>query len=399
MKKSLIVLGSIACMLGMLPSCTASGKKNIHLQLTPSRPESELTASVNALKPILERYDTKHTYTITVGTNFATDGTALAAGTIDASFITASVFATTTISSPKAIDMLLRATRSSFKVVQENYDENETDSSKKYTNEAARAKQVEKMNDLSYNYHGEAAGVASYYYAECIINRANLDKFDANKDGKVSLAELAGHKVALQGVGSPAGYSYPLYAFSKETNNGKWANGMKKVAANPDASKGEFTAVSGLNYAAAIEKLMKNDDSVDAVWSYMDFRNDNAGKFEESKNDPKWLYKNTYTVALTQGILNDGLAVRASLDEETKKAIADAFKAIMNSGDPRDNGKGTKDEKDSNGCYDVNGDGKASDANAVFSLYSHTGYEDAKNSDYDDEIQFQTWAKDNLTSK
>lgn len=408
MKKTVALLSSVLMMGSLLSGCkgntpsgsvagSTSGKKtNIRLQLTPSRPSDDLTATTAALKPVLEKYDTMHTYSISTGTNFATDGTALAAGTIDASFITASVFATTSIAKKDKIDMLLRATRSSFKVVQENYDASESDNAKKYTNENARKLQAEKMNDLSYGYHGEAQGTASYYYAECIINRANITKFDTNGDGKIDLFELAGHNVALQGAGSPAGYSYPLYAFHNETNGGKWADGMKKVEANADATKGEFVAVSGLNYATALQKLMANDGSVDAVWSYMDFRNDNAGKFDESKNDPQWLYKNTYTVALTQGILNDGLAVRADLPEADKKAIADAFMAIMQSGDPRDNGEGTEADKDSNGCYDVNGDGKASDANAVFRLYSHTGYEAAKNSDYDDEIEFQKWAANNL---
>ena len=197
MKKSVLMLGSIMMLGSLLPSCSGNGKKTIRLQLTPSRPEQNLKASASALKPILEKYDSKHNYSITIGTDFATDGTALAAGTLDASFITASVFATTTIASPNKVDMLLRATRSSFKVVQENYDETESDNAKKYNNEKARAKQLEKMNDLSYNYHGEAQGIASYYYAECIINRANLDKFDTNKDGKVELSELAGKKVAL----------------------------------------------------------------------------------------------------------------------------------------------------------------------------------------------------------
>lgn len=130
----------------------------------------------------------------------------------------------------------------------------------------------------------------------------------------------------------------------------------------------------------------------------MDVRNDQAKNYNAS--NLKAVYDDTYTVALTQGILNDGVAVRSNLDSEAKTAIANAFKKIMTEGGkPRDNGKGTEADKDSNGCYDIDGDGKASDANAVFSLYSHTGYIDAKNSDYNDEIEFQRWASQNLTSK
>lgn len=69
-------------------------------------------------------------------------------------------------------------------------------------------------------------------------------------------------------------------------------------------------------------------------------------------------------------------------------------------GSPFDNGKNSEDKKaENNNCYDVNNDGQASDAYAVYSLYSHTGYVDATNSDYNEEIEFQKWASKNLTSK
>lgn len=366
-------------------------KSTIRLQLTPSRPSIDLTANAAALKPILEKYDTKHTYKITVGTSFSSDGLALAAGTIDASFITASVFATSQIANPGKVDRLLRASRDGFKVIEENPDPKD---SSNHTNAAARALQVEKRNDASYKYKGDTSGVASYYYAECIISAAKKNELDTNRDGKVTLDELAGKKVGRQGTGSPAGYTYPLYAFSQVTNNGAWAKGRTPVTANADASKGQFISVNAGNYATTFNQL--RNGQIDARWGYRDFRKDQKN-YKSSKTGGD-VFTDTYTVALTQGILNDGLAVRKDLDEESKTAIANAFKDIRTKGgNAHDNGIGTT--ADTNGCYDINGDGKADDAYAVYSLYSHTGYVDAKNSDYDDEIAFQKWAAANLSSK
>lgn len=394
MKKTFVMTLAVCSLLSAnsLASCSSS-KDTIRLQLTASREGVDLSANAAALQPILEKYDTKHKYVVSVGTSFAADGTALAAGTIDAAFITASTFATTEIAQPGKVDMVLRASRSSFKVIEENPDPSD---STNHTNEAARAAQIVKMNDTSY-YHGEAGqGVASYYYAVCLINRNNLSKFDTDGDGKVELYELAGKKIALQSTTSPAGYSYPLYAFHNETNGGKWADGMKKVDSNADASKGEFVAVSAGGYGTAFKALMDNDGTVDALWGYMDLRNDQAKNYTD-----KNVFDSTYTVALTQGILNDGVAVRHSLEDEKKKAITDVFKKIMTEGgSPFDNGKNSEDKKaENNNCYDVNNDGQASDAYAVYSLYSHTGYVDATNSDYNEEIEFQKWASKNLTSK
>lgn len=392
MKKLTKICAALLLSTTALAGCTSNtgSTKNIRIQLTASREGVDLSANAAVLKPILEKYAPGYTFTVSVGTSFAADGLALAAGSIDASFITASAYAQTQIANKDKVDMILRASRSGFKVIHNNVAQGKDETSKE-----SRDLQIVAMNKPK-EYYGEPDGVASYYYAECIMMRSKVSEFDSDGDGKVSLKELAGKRIGLQGVGSPAGYSYPLFAFSQETNNGSWANGMKGVSANPDATKGEFQIVTAGSYGTTLTALKNNQ--IDAFWSYMDVRNDQAKNYNES--NLKAVYDDTYTVALTQGILNDGVAVRSNLDTEAKTAIATAFKNIMTKGgNPRDNGKGNEANKDANGCYDVDGDGKASDANAVFSLYSHTGYIDAKNSDYDDEIKFQEWAAKNLTSK
>lgn len=390
MKKSKSLLLSVlmaGATLLPLSSC-GNNDKVIRLQLTASKPGDVLTQSATALEPYLEAEMPGYDFKITVGTDFAADGTGLAAGTIDAAFMTASTFATTEIAEPGKVEMILRSTRAGFKVIEDFADKDGN-----HTSAEARELQLAAMNGKDgYKYRGEASkDPVSYYYAECIIKKDKVAEFDLNKDGVITLDELAGKKICMQAATSPAGYSYPRYAFSqvKEGPNGeKWENGMTMVTSGtPDASKGEYLYVKGSGYSTDFNNLM--DGQYDALWGYMDVRLDafNGGSgWEKWKGDEGVFQDKTYTVALTQGILNDGVAVRSSLDAEVKKGIADAFKKLVKEGDMKDDGKDN----------DVDGDGKASPAYIINSLYTHTGYVDTKNSDYEEEIEFQKWSAQNL---
>ena len=364
-----------------------NGKEVIKLQLTASKPGEVLNQNAKALEPYLEEQMPNYDFQITVGTDFSADATGLQARTIDAAFMTASTFATSEISNPGKINMILRSTRAGFKVI-----EDFADSKGSHNSADAREMQRKAMNGkdpkgAAYKYRAEDKGIVSYYYAECIIKRENVEKWDTNKDGEISLAELAGKKICMQAATSPAGYSYPRYAFSQETNGGKWENGMTMITSGtPDAPKGEYQYVKGSGYSTDFNSLMNG--TVDALWGYMDVRKDafNGGKGWESWKGNEKVFDDTYTVALTQGILNDGIAVRSDMDSETSTALANAFKTLVKTGDVKDDGA----------TNDVDKDGKASPAYIIFNLYSHSGYEDAKNSDYDEEIAFQKWSIENL---
>ncbi len=364
MKKNFAFVAGLLMTVASVAGCGNNSKKTIRLQLTSSRPSDVLTTSAAALKPLLEKEMSGYNFVITTGTDFAADGQALAAGSIDASFITASTYASTQLKFADKIDMILTATRNGFKVI-----EDFADSDGNHNSEAARALQVEAMNGTNpttkeaYDYKGQSAGIAGYYYAELITTKAKAEELKGD-DGKLTLEDFAGKKIGLQGTTSPAGYTYPLYEFSKATNNGAWANGMKGVEENPDASKGEFQTVTVGNYNDTFAALMSGQ--IDACWGYMDFR---SNVDEQFKNDGT-NYSSTYTVALTQGIMNDGVAVRSGLDSETKTALANAFKKIVTDGDKDTEGTG---------------------ANIIYGLYQHTGYVDATNADYAGEVEFERW--------
>lgn len=388
MKKSLFLTILLAgSTILPLTSC-GSNDHVIRLQLTASKPGDVLDQSAKALEPYLEEAMPGYDFQVTVGTDFAADGTALAAGSIDAAFMTASTFAVTEIAEPGKVEMILRSTRAGFKVI-----EDFADSEGNHNSDEARELQLAAMNGKDgYVYHGEASqDPVSYYYAECIIDKSRLDELDINGDGEVTLNELAGKKICMQGATSPAGYSYPRYAFSKVTtgpNGESWPNGMTMVTGTADASKGEYQYCVGTGYSTDFNNLM--DGQYDALWGYMDVRldayNGANGWDPKYKGDADLFQNETYTVALTQGILNDGVAVRKDLPEEVKTGIADAFKTLIKEGDMKDDGT----------TNDPDGDGKASPSYIINSLYTHTGYEDASNEDYTEEIEFQRWSSQNL---
>ena len=388
MKNKKLFGGLLMCATALvsMAGCGES-KEVIKLQLTASKPGEVLNQNAKALEPYLEEEMPDFDFQISVGTDFSADAVGLQARTIDAAFMTASTFATSEIAQPDKIDMILRSTRSGFKVIEDFADDEGS-----HNSEEAREMQRQAMNGKNpktgeaYDYKAEDEGIVSYYYAECIIKKENVEAWDTNDDGEISLAELAGKKICMQGATSPAGYSYPRYAFSQETNNGAWANGMTMVTGTADASKGEYQYVQGSGYSTDFNSLMNG--TVDALWGYMDVRKDayNGGAGWESWKNDASVFTDTYTVALTQGILNDGIAVRSDMDQDTKTALANAFKKLVTTGDNTDDGSEN----------DVDKDGKPSPSYIIKSLYSHTGYEDAKNSDYDEEIAFQKWSNANL---
>ena len=387
-KVNLLSLSLLSLSVLSATACSNDGSKTIRLQLTASKPGDVLSASATQLEPFLEEAMPGYDFTISVGTDFAADGTGLAAGTIDAAFMTASTFATTEIAEPGKVEMILRSTRAGFKVI-----EDFADSQGNHNSAEAREKQLAAMNGKDgYEYRGEASkDPVSYYYAECIIKKSSLEAFDLNDDGQVTLDELAGKTICMQGATSPAGYTYPSYAFSqvKTGPNGEtWANGMTMTSSGtPDASKGEYKYVKGSGYSTDFNGLM--DGTYDALWGYMDVRldayNGANGWAEKWKGDEGIFQEETYTVALTQAILNDGIAVRSSLNEETKTKLAETFKTLIKTGDIKDDGS----------ANDVDKDGKPSPSYIINSLYTHTGYEDASNDDYAEEIAFQRWMSQN----
>ena len=157
-------------------------------------------------------------------------------------------------------------------------------------------------------------------------------QFVVKKDSGIkSLKDMKGKKIALQDVTSTAGYTYPVAELLKEGLNP--INDMK------------ITNVKG--HDQAIIALLNGD--VDVAVTFQDARN-------IVKKDQPNVFKDTEIVELTEDIPNDTISVRSDMDDKFRDKLKKAFKDIA----------------------------KTKEGHKIVSeVYSHEGYVDSKDSEFD----------------
>ena len=215
-----------------------------------------------------------------------------------------------------------------------------------------------------YTYHGEQSTTDVNWYSSQLVVRNEYYK-DVNKDGKIDILDMAGLTIGRMGTTSGAGYLRPLHYLHE--------HGMSMVDDITDAKtqiKGKYFQ-SG--YTAACEAMMNGE--IAGFWGYTDVRYSNFYSKKDSShyNDNK-LFEDYKVVAITDGIYNDTISARSNLDQATKDAVKHAFKELVKDGDINTEGTG---------------------AYYLYNLYSHTGYSDAKDSDFDGERSFYQFCVDN----
>ncbi|WP_423227122.1 phosphate/phosphite/phosphonate ABC transporter substrate-binding protein [Mammaliicoccus sciuri] len=156
-------------------------------------------------------------------------------------------------------------------------------------------------------------------------------QFVVKKDSGIkSLKDMKGKKIALQDVTSTAGYTYPVAELLKEGINP--INDMK------------ITNVKG--HDQAIIALLNGD--VDVAVTFQDARN-------IVKKDQPNVFKDTEVVELTEDIPNDTISVRSDMDDKFRDKLKKAFKDIA----------------------------KTKEGHKIVSeVYSHEGYVDSKDSEF-----------------
>lgn len=157
-------------------------------------------------------------------------------------------------------------------------------------------------------------------------------QFVVKKDSGIkSLKDMKGKKIALQDVTSTAGYTYPVAELLKEGINP--INDMK------------ITNVKG--HDQAIIALLNGD--VDVAVTFQDARN-------IVKKDQPNVFKDTEVVELIEDIPNDTISVRSDMDDKFRDKLKKAFKDIA----------------------------KTKEGHKIVSeVYSHEGYVDSKDSEFD----------------
>lgn len=335
-----------------LASCGGStdGKTVINVQFVPSRDPGTLATLASNLEPILNKTSDKYSFKITTGTTYAATTEAMLSGQVDVGFLTASGYAEATLKHPGEVEVLLTSVRKGYQV-QIDYT-SETDQKKAMNGEISGYEYLGQQSDTDVNYYCSTLIVKNEYYK------------DVNGDGVIDVKDLAGLTIARQGTTSGAGYLRPLAYLNNY--------GMTMVDEITDATK-QIKGLQVSGYDAALESMM--DGSVAGYWGFMDVRYSNGYNKETSTYyQNKEIFTSTKCVAITGGIYNDTISVRSDLSDEAKEAVKNAFMTAVKDGTSTEDGTG---------------------AYFLYSLYSHTGYTVAKDSDFDGEREFYKFCSDN----
>ncbi len=366
-------------------SRSVAAAQDINIQLVPSNDPVVLATRAKSLEPFLNSYEPGFKFHITVGTSYAATTTALANSQIDAGFLTASGYAEATIEYPNKVEVLLSSSRAGYKVQVDDFPG---------FDDAAKTKQRQAMNgeitvsgapvtsanaSQAYSYLGEQSATPVNFYSGIMISRrdsfggtiAGAKTFDANHDGVITVQELhdGKAKIGIMGAESGSGFIYPTFMLY---NLGFTKGFVPEDDYNALNAADQAKALIGVNetsYPTGINMLMAGQ--LDAACGFFDIRYGSAyvqkgGPFE---NDPT-IFTNTYTVGITDPIMNDTISVAKSLAADKRAAIRDAFNKAVKDGD-----KTTENTP----------------AWVLYQIYSHTGYVDAKDSDYDAARAMYLW--------
>ncbi len=342
---TLLVSGLTACG----GSESSDSKETINVQFVPSRDPGSLATLASNLEPLLNATSDKYDFKITTGTSYAATTEAMLSGQIDVGFLTASGYAEATLKHPGEVEVLLTSVRKGYQV-QLDYK----------TEEEQRAAMNGEVK--GYEYLGQQTVSDVNSYASILVVSNDYYK-DNNGDGKIDVKDMAGLTIARQGQTSGAGYLRPL----------KYLNdyGMEMVDEITDASK-QIKGMYIKGYDAALEAMLAGD--VAGFWGYIDVRYANG----YNKDSSTWyqnssIFTSSKCVAITEGIYNDTISVRSGLSSEAKEAVKNAFETVVKQGSTTEEGTG---------------------AYYLYNLYSHTGYVEAKDSDFDGERSFYQYCVD-----
>lgn len=353
---------------------TVEDDKIITLQLVPSNSPATLLSNAQKLTPILEKLVPGYTFNISVSTSYPAAATALWNGQLDGAFLPAGNYAQVTKEHPGKIDVLLSATRAGYKVQAEDFPG---------FDETAKENQRNAMNGKDgYEYRGQQSSTQVSYYSAVIMclrdserEKLNKSKLDLNNDGEVTIEEVkqSGAIMGHMGVGSSAGYNYPSKYLVDHGFTKGFVDGSDYDALSEEDKKLAVKGVITPSYPAAVEGLM--DGTYDVVCGFMDIRYGSAYVQATSKyKGDDSLFTKTYTVAVTDPIFNDTLSVYSKIADTKRQAIREAFmKAVKD---------GNKDTEGTGAYY-------------LYQIYSHTGYADAEDKNYDSARAMYDWMKEN----
>lgn len=170
---------------------------------------------------------------------------------------------------------------------------------------------------------------------------------------------------------SSSGYIYPQYYLYQHGYTLGYKSRQEYNALSDEDKAKAVISVTQASYPDGIDSLMTG--GVDVLIGFMDTRYGSAyvqsgSKYEGNEN----LFKNTYTIAITDPIMNDTVSVRASLSDAKRAAIKKAFTTAAKTG--------SKSEENTAAWL-------------LYQIYSHTGYVDASDANYTSAKEMYIWSE------
>ena len=340
-KLSRILCLALAVMMAMSLLAISAAAENPHfdkltLEFVPSKDADVIIAGTANLPELVKAEMAKLGYDIdevdiTVGTNYDATGEAMSAGSIDVGWLPGGTYALYS----DDVDVILTATRNGLS----NDSTNPADWN--------GVENATKKDGPQVTYYRSLIYAAPTEYGKQLAAKVNAGE-------KLTWEELDKASWGVQKTSSSAGYIYPTM-WLMENYDGKKVSDLSNVI---PIDSGYGTAFS---YAAAeqvdiIVCYAEGRNDYEASWMLPIDEQDETGKQGLGREKPIWEEMNV--IGVTDGIYNDTVAVSKEspfYTPELMAALQDCFINIIST----DEGK------------------------AIFSVYSHTGYAKAVDSDYD----------------
>lgn len=400
MKKTskLLILAGFMAATASLASCDNSNSKVLKVLLVPSNDPTTLTNRAKALTPFLNKYvkDTGYTFELTVGDSYDSVMTALVAGTADAGFLPGGNYAQVTVTNPGKVDVIAAAVRAGYKVQADDFkgnggaemfDETHKELQRKAMNgeitvsgkDAAEATE----SDPVYSYHGEQSTTAVNFYSGVMFTRRD-EYSTANKLKSFGITKGMSTQEALQklhdaeatfgimGNGSSAGLIYPAKMVYDAGYTNMFVSKSTYEKMSPEDKAKSLIGINQSSYPNGLSYLMNG--TIDVSVGFMDTR---YGSGYVQKGGPFYqdqgIFDNTYTVAITDPIMNDTISCTRDLSEEARGVIFNAFSEAAQDGDIKKEGD---------------------PAFYLYQIYSHTGYKKTDDSNYNAAREMYKWTKE-----
>jgi len=273
---------------------------------------------------------------ITVGTNYNATGEAMAAGAIDVGWLPGGTYAI--YSAQKEVDVILTATRAGLS--------NDSEDPRTWNGDANKTlptdKQVTFYRSLIYATPSE--------YGKKLAEKVNNGE-------ELTWEDLSKATWAVAATSSSAGYIYPTMWLMEHYDGKKITDIQNDGGQVIQLGYGDAFAQAAAEQVDIVLCYADGRRDYEIAWNLPVDQKDETGKQGMGRKDSIWNEMNV--IGVTQGIYNDTVAVTtanpAVYNAEFIKALQTALINIINT----DEGK------------------------AIFSVYSHTGYAIASDSDYD----------------